>query len=351
VDLPSGVDASTGRVDGAAVRADVTVTFGALKPGLLVAPGAWHCGLVELVDIGLSGHLPASIVGMLDADDVAARLPVAGPEADKYRRGVVGVVAGSVGYPGAAVLAVGGALAAGAGMVRFVGPAPVATRVLAAWPEALVTEAVRDDAAARLAAVGAAGRVQAWVLGPGLDPQVAGELLAGLVGASVPLLVDAGALGAVAASGGALLRPRHAPTLLTPHAGEFARLTGASREEVEADRLERVRAAAAELGVTVLLKGSTTLVADPGGGVLVNPTGTAGSGDVLAGAAGALLAAGCTALDAGALAAFLHGLAGRAAAAGGVPIRSGLLIEHWAAAVRAVRTRTDDGGGRRRGGV
>ena len=119
VDVPSGVDASTGEVDGVAVRADVTVTFGALKVGLLVDPGAEHAGVVELIDIGL--ELPPATVEVLQAVDVAALLPRPDRESDKYRRGVVGVAAGSAEYTGAAVLCTGGALHGGAGMVRYVG--------------------------------------------------------------------------------------------------------------------------------------------------------------------------------------------------------------------------------------
>lgn len=121
VDVPSGVDASSGRVEGAAVRADATVTFGAWKTGLLVDPGAEHAGRAELVDIGLGPHLPEPDATALTDADVAALLPRPGASSDKYRRGVVGIAAGSERYTGAAVLAVGGALRAGVGMVRYAG--------------------------------------------------------------------------------------------------------------------------------------------------------------------------------------------------------------------------------------
>ena len=308
VDLPSGVDADTGQVAGEAVRADVTVTFGAYKPGLLVDPGREYAGAVRYVGIGLELGDDDAALEALQHDDVARLLPEPKGESDKYRRGVVGVVAGSARYPGAAVLAVAGALHGGAGAVRYVGPA--AGAVVSRFPETLVSEG----------APGKAGRVQAWVAGPGLGDDAA--RLADVVAADVPVLIDADGLRLAEAEA---VRGRTAPTLLTPHAGEAAALLGAAREEVEAERLAAVRELAARYSATVLLKGSTTLVAGPGGGVVrVNPTGTAwlataGSGDVLSGLAGSLLAAGLGALDAGSVAAYLHGLSARRAS-GGAPV-------------------------------
>ncbi|GAA4904794.1 NAD(P)H-hydrate dehydratase [Streptomyces coeruleoprunus] len=306
VDLPSGVAADTGAVDGEAVRADATVTFGAYKPGLLVDPAREYAGAVRLVDIGLGPHLPSvPELEALQHADVARLLPVPRVESDKYRRGVVGVVAGSARYPGAAVLAVAGALRGGAGAVRYVGPAGQA--VLARYPETLV----------HAGPPGRAGRVQAWAIGPGLgDTPGVDEVLE----SDVPVLVDADGLRLLDP---AAVRARTAPTLLTPHAGEAAALLGVARDDVEARRLDAVRELAARYGATVLLKGSTTLVADPRGDlpVRVNPTGTgwlatAGSGDVLSGLAGSLLAAGLAARDAASAAAYLHGLAARRAARG-----------------------------------
>jgi hydroxyethylthiazole kinase-like uncharacterized protein yjeF len=333
VDVPSGVDASTGEVAGAAVRAQVTVTMGARKIGLLVDPGADRAGLVELVDIGLSPYLPGPGVSSLDGADVGAMLPSPGGESDKYRRGVLGVAAGSDLYTGAAVLAVGGALRAGAGMVRYVGPGEPVSQVRSHWPEAVITE-LSEPSIERV------GRVQAWVLGPGLGTgDWARELAAGVLASDVPVLVDADALSLVAADRG-LLR-RTAPVLVTPHAGELSRLTGADRAKIEARRLEHARAAAAELGVTVLLKGSTTVVAEPGGAVRVNGSGTpwlatAGTGDVLSGIAGSLLAQGLDCFDAGSCGAYLHGAAGRIAA-GGAPLTAAEVASAVPAAIRAVR--------------
>jgi hydroxyethylthiazole kinase-like uncharacterized protein yjeF len=326
VDVPSGVDASTGAVEGRCVRADVTVTFGALKTGLVVDPGAGYAGTVELVDIGLGPELPDAGLTALEPEDVAALLPLANRESDKYRRGVLGIVAGSRSYTGAAVLACGGALRTGVGMVRFVAAAHPAEVVRQRWPEVVVTEVARGDGAAVLGA----GRVQAWAIGPGIGTDdSARDVLAAVLSSGVPVVIDADGLTVLSRTPG-LLAGRTAATLLTPHAGELARLLGGEpagigRADIEARRLEHVRRAAAELGVTVLLKGSTTVIADPGGAagadgaVRVNGTGTpalatAGSGDVLTGACGALLAAGLSPLDAGSVGAHLHGLAARLAA-------------------------------------
>ncbi|MFI0912164.1 NAD(P)H-hydrate dehydratase [Streptomyces abikoensis] len=312
VDLPSGVDADTGEAPGAAVRADATVTFGTYKPGLLVDPAREHAGALRLVDIGLGPWLPSEPdVEALQHADVADLLPRPSAESDKYRRGVVGIVAGSARYPGAAVLAVAGALSGGAGAVRYAGPATDA--VIARFPETLVTAGPPAEA----------GRVQAWVIGPGLgDGSEARQALVDVLSSDVPVLVDADGLRLLDPQA---VRARRAETLLTPHAGEAAALLGLSREEVEASRLPAVRALADRFGATALLKGSTTLVADGTRAIRVNPTGTpwlatAGSGDVLAGLTGSLLAAGMNARDAASVGAYLHGLAARAL--GNAPITS-----------------------------
>jgi hydroxyethylthiazole kinase-like uncharacterized protein yjeF len=307
VDLPSGIEPDTGEVNGPAVRASLTVTFGTHKPGLLVDPGHGHAGEVRYVDIGLGPHLPAEPdVVALGRAEVAALLPRPAAASDKYRRGVVGVAAGSARYPGAAVLTVGGALRGGAGAVRYVGPAH--DSVIVRYPEALVTPEGPPHRA---------GRVQAWVVGPGLstDPAAA-ETVSDVLRTQVPVLVDADGLRQLRPEP---LRERAAPTVLTPHAGEAAALLGTSRQQVESARLASVRELAERYDATVLLKGSTTLVAGPTGPVRANLTGTAwlataGSGDVLSGLIGSLLAAGLAPLDAASAGAYLHGLAGTLAA-------------------------------------
>ncbi|MFD8482564.1 NAD(P)H-hydrate dehydratase [Kitasatospora sp. NPDC059673] len=315
VDVPSGVAPDTGEVTGPALRADVTVCFGTHKPGLLIDPGAGYAGVVHLVKIGLD--LPPAPVEALQHADVAALLPVPGTESDKYRRGVVGVAAGSSRYPGAALLAVAGALRGGAGAVRYAGYA--AAEVVRRHPETLVSETGPAHA----------GRVQAWVVGPG-GGDGADRALREALDTDVPVLADADALTELARLGPGLLAGRSAPTLLTPHAGEAARLLAGVGERADADtvaarRLAVARLLAARYGATVLLKGSTTVVADPEGTARVNTTGTgwlgtAGSGDVLSGLTGSLLATGLTPLDAASAAAYLHGLAGRHATGTGAPI-------------------------------
>ncbi len=317
VDLPSGIDPDTGTVDGPAVRADVTVTFGTHKPGLFVDPGASFAGVVELVDIGLGPYLldPPYAVSP-SAADIAALLPVPTAESDKYRRGVLGLLAGSERFTGAALLATGGAVRGGAGMIRLVTAAQAAAPVRELWPEIVITELPVDDFP------GGVGRVQAWAAGPGMGvtPQSM-ERLSAVIATSLPLLIDADGLGLLAKQPDLL--PRAAPTLLTPHAGELARLLGASASDVAERRLEFAREAATRFGACVLLKGSTTVIAPPDevDPVLVNPTGTswlatAGTGDVLSGLAGSLLAQGLLPPQAAIAAAYLHGLAARIAAYG-----------------------------------
>lgn len=345
VDVPSGVDASSGRVDGTAMRADITVTFGTHKPGLFIDPGASHAGVVELVDIGLGPELPEPDVAAAQADDVAQRIPSPSVDMDKYRRGVVGIAAGSDTFVGAAVLTAGGAVRGGAGMVRFASTERPVEHVLAQWPEVVTTTVQRGDADAVLGA----GRVQAWVAGPGMGTDdEAANVLSAVLSSNVPVLVDADGLTLLSRYPEMLGRPGWT-RVLTPHAGELARLLGAQRGEVEGGRLEHVRRAAETLGVTVLLKGSTTLIAEPGRPVRVNLTGTprlatAGTGDVLSGLGGALLATGLDGLDAAATAAYLHGLAARRVA--DAPISASRLLEALPDAFRAVSTPAGDVDGR-----
>jgi hydroxyethylthiazole kinase-like uncharacterized protein yjeF len=332
VDLPSGIDADTGEVDGPAVRADVTVTFGTLKPGLLVDPGSGHAGVVELVDIGLAPYLDAPPEASApQAADIANILPRPTAESDKYRRGVLGLLAGSSKYTGAALLATGGAVNGGAGMVRLVTAANAAAGVRFVHPEVIITElpvetTVRskesDSAPAdrKFQFPDDVGRVQAWVAGPGMGTDAAAlDRLAKVLATNLPVLIDADGLGLLASHRDLL--PRAAPTLLTPHAGELGRLLRADPADVAARRLEHARQAADQFGACVLLKGSTTVVAPPHrvDPVLINTTGTswlatAGTGDVLAGLAGALLAQGLAAPQAAVAGAYLHGLAARIAA-------------------------------------
>jgi hydroxyethylthiazole kinase-like uncharacterized protein yjeF len=324
VDLPSGVEPDTGAVTGPAVTADATVTFGALKPVHVLAPQ--HCGVLRLVDIGIGGELPAPAAQVLQAADAGSVWPVPGPADDKYTQGVTGVAAGSATYPGAAVLTAGAAALATSGLVRYAGP--VADQVRARWPELVATGSVAD-----------AGRVQAWVVGPGLGTGSDGRAaLRHALSAGVPVCADADAITMLAADPTLWdARDPGVPVVLTPHDREFARLAG----EAGADRVAAARDAAAKLGATVLLKGHATVVADPTGAVLVHPArtawpATAGSGDVLSGLVGALLAAGLPPLTAAGAAVHVHELAA-ALAARGAPIPASALLAAVPQAIRTVR--------------
>jgi len=313
VDVPSGVDADTGAAGDACIAADVTVTFGALKPGVVCGAGADLAGEVRLVDIGLEPVLPPAHTWVLEAPDLAALLPEPGAADDKYARGVVGVVAGSPAYLGAGVLSTGAAVHGGAGFVRYAGAA--ADAILARYPEVVVHEDTRPSEL----------RVQAWTIGPGIGTDDAARAtLADVLGTDVPVIVDADGITLLGSSPSLL--QRSAPTVLTPHDREFARVA----EGPSDDRLASARAAAAALGATVLLKGNATVVAAPDGRAWINPTGTpwlgtAGSGDVLSGLLGALLAAGLEPPLAAAAAAYVHGVAGQLAATDGPPSAADVL--------------------------
>ncbi|WP_408896678.1 NAD(P)H-hydrate dehydratase [Nocardioides sp. R1-1] len=303
VDVPSGVDVDTGEVDGPHVRADLTVTFGTHKACHLLDPAAQACGAIQLVDIGLdlpeadATEATGAPVEALQAADVAALLPVPAPDAHKYTRGVVGVRAGSAAYPGAALLSVAGAACGLAGMVRYDGPPSALDLVRSAHPEVV-----------------GPGRVQAWVVGSGSD-DTAEEAVRRSVADEVALVLDADALAFAD-----LARGR--PAVLTPHAGELARMLEVDRSDVEARSLEHARLAARRFDAVVLLKGRRTVVARPDGRVRVTTTGTpwlatAGAGDVLGGLVGALLATGLGPFDAAAVGSWLHGAAATLASRGG----------------------------------
>ncbi|MFI5845999.1 NAD(P)H-hydrate dehydratase [Catenuloplanes sp. NPDC051500] len=303
VDVPSGVDVDTGAVEGAAVRADVTVTFGCLKPAHVAGPAAPLAGQVDLVDIGIS--LPAApALRVPDAADLAGWWPRLHAGSEKYNRGVVGIATGSHTYPGAAVLSTAGALAGPTGMVRYAGTARA--EVLQRHPSVVAADSVAD-----------AGRVQAWLCGSGIGTDAdARAALSAVLATDLPVVLDADALGMlVDGSSADRLRDRAAPLVLTPHDREFARLAG----EPGPDRAAAAHRLATSMNAVVLLKGDRTIVAAPDGETWVNPTGspalsTGGTGDVLAGLLASLLAAGLPAVRAAVTAAYLHGLAGRIAA-------------------------------------
>jgi hydroxyethylthiazole kinase-like uncharacterized protein yjeF len=326
VDLPSGVDPDTGAVDGPAVDADVTVTFGARKP--VHALNAVRCGVVHLVDIGLGPELPDPDLIVLEPDDVGYAWRLPGPTDDKYTQGVTGVAAGSATYPGAAVLSCGAAVLATSGMVRYAGWA--ADDVRGRWPELIATGSVED-----------AGRVQAWVVGPGLGTGQAGkDILSAVLADGVPTCVDADGITLLANNPDLWdAREPDAPVVLTPHDREFARIAEPLGVRLGSDRVAAARALSRRLDCVVLLKGNATVVAAPDGRTLVNPAtsswlATAGSGDVLTGIVGALLASGLDPWLAAGCAAWAHVRAAELAA-DGAPAPASVILRSIPDAVRA----------------
>ncbi|HEY5923129.1 MAG TPA: NAD(P)H-hydrate dehydratase [Kofleriaceae bacterium] len=314
VDIPSGLDADTGRVLGTVVAADTTVTMGALKIAHASAPGFAHCGAVDVADIGIpSGVLATQAVraGLVEDSDVASWLPHAALLDHKGRRGHVLIIGGMLGMRGAGRLCANGALRAGAGLVTLA----TAGEVIA--DDSVMTKALAADLGEVLAAK------SAIVIGPGLgQTESAAGWLGEVIASGIPAVLDADALNLVA---GVVetIKQAAGPIVLTPHPGEAARLLGTTVAEVEADRLAAARALATRAHAVVVLKGARTIVCD---GTLdddycsINPTGgpelaTGGSGDVLAGVIGALLAQGVPAADAARAGVYVHGLAGERLAA------------------------------------
>ena len=320
VDLPSGADPDGQVTAQSCVFADETVTFIAAKPVHLLPATEPAVGRLTILDIGVK-IAGTPVVERVTREDLWRLWPRPGPADDKYSRGVLGIVAGGERYTGAALLSVTSAVCSGAGMVRYVGPPTPTLLIRSQVPEAVI----------------GAGQVQAWLIGPGVDvdDQSAGgraqrAAAQSALDSGLPCVVDAGGLDLITG-------PRRTPTLLTPHAGELARAL--SRLQDTQGAVERAAVTAAPLAhaqrladltnSTVLLKGSTTLVVSPGSAGLAARSqadappwlATAGSGDVLAGLAGTLLASGLSPLDSGSVAALVHGLSGDACNPGG-PVRA-----------------------------
>lgn len=336
VDLPSFLDATTGEAAELALPARSTVTFGAIKAGMLLPGGSALTGRTHLVDLGLADHLPPQpAVQRLQDEDVRRLWPRAGRDDSKYSRGVVAIAAGSTRYPGAAVLACSGAARAGAGMVRCLAPAPVLDLVLRTRPEVL-GHPVPDGPAApaagsRTGGVDLAdiGRTDALVVGPGLPGDdarartVIDALRAGTDGEVRRGVIDAGGIDAIRRAD-----RFSAEVVLTPHRGEAQRLARTLGIDPEQDAPALARALAGATGATVLMKGSVSVIAAPEAKVPLLAQddataylATAGTGDVLAGILGTLLAAGLSGPHSAAIAALLHGRAGRLASHGGlVPV-------------------------------
>ena len=326
VDVPSGVDASTGVASGAAVRAAVTATFHAGKPGLWIAPGKTHAGEVHTIDIGIPRGSPReSEIGLI-GPAVFDLLPKRAASSTKFISGHVLIAGGSRGLTGAPRMAAHAAMRAGAGYVTGFVPESVQPILATAGPPELMTRGLPDDGEGGLTAAGvddvleASERGGALALGPGLGRsggavEFARELARR---AEVALVLDADGLNAHAGRLGEL-SARSAPTVLTPHAGELGRLLEVGSEEIERERLRHARAAAEQARAVVVLKGDDTLIAEPSGRVAVSPgatpaLATAGTGDVLTGVIAALLAAGLDPFTAAAAGVSLHAQAGREAA-------------------------------------
>ena len=323
-DVPSGVNASTGEIEAEAVSALATATFHGSKLGLHVEPGKSHAGAVEVVDIGVPRGAPAPGAGGLISERVLDLYPHRPRSGSKFESGVVVVVGGSAGLTGAPTMAARSASRAGAGYVQVAVPesaqAAIDMRLLEQMSRGLPEHDGAHTPQGVPVAEEMAERAGAVVLGPGLGrDEGAAEFARALAAAvPIPLLVDADGLNAHAGSLESL-RDRTAPTVLTPHEGELGRLLEVDSDEVARHRLAHAREAAERSGAVVLLKGDDTIVAVPGGPVAVSPgatpaLATAGTGDVLSGLIGALLAKGLAAFEAAALGALAHALAGMAAA-------------------------------------
>ncbi|MBI3910239.1 MAG: NAD(P)H-hydrate dehydratase [Armatimonadetes bacterium] len=352
VDIPSGLDADTGTWANACVRAEVTVTFGLPKVGLLVWPGRGRVGDLRVADISLPPPLLSQETlrhEWIDASAVAPRLPRRRPEAHKGDAGRVFVLAGSVGLTGAATLAAGGALRGGAGLVTLGIPRSLndiletkVTEVMTLPLPETPSRALSGSTEAMDAIRAGTRSADALALGPGLgrDPAT-GALVRALLGEwNRPLVVDADGLNLVAPADERTFPPQ---AVVTPHPGELARLLGTAIEEVQSNRLDSARRAAARFGCVVVLKGAATLVAAPDGRLAINSSGTpalatGGTGDVLTGLIAALLGQGLAPFDAAAAGVFIHGLAGELAAAevGGVGMAAGDMLACIPRALRLV---------------
>jgi hydroxyethylthiazole kinase-like uncharacterized protein yjeF len=330
VDIPSGVDADTGHVAGDAVRADLTVTFGAVKPGLLLAPE--HTGEIEVVDIGVT--FPDEVaLACMEAVDVESWVPEPGWSDYKYSRGVVGVAAGSEEYPGAGVLVVAGARHANVGMVHVWG---TGSDIVRTFPDVVRSAETPIDCV----------RVTAWACGSGVTDR---DVVAAVLATERPVILDAGALRIMAVDSSirdavTSRAERGWTTILTPHAGEF---TAVFPEIDAADRVRAARDAARRTGAIVVLKGAPTVIADAVGEVRIDIAGTpalacAGSGDVLSGilggfAAGAQARGEIVDIDCIAAGVWVHGVAGQLASEGGRTVTAVDIAAHVAGAVALAR--------------
>jgi len=359
VDVPSGLDADTGKVDGACVKAMLTVTFALPKIGLMVYPGAEYVGELIVADIGMPREVMAAgdvQVMATEASDVARWLPARanGRDSNKGKFGHVSVFAGSAGFAGAPTLSAEAAARTGAGLVTLAIPTSIQNALMARVSPVVMTKGLAETSAGTFsvdaveAALKLAGKGTAAALGPGLGGAENDETRAFVrefvSRCPVPLVIDADALNSLSLEpdrGASVVKSRSAATILTPHPGEMGRLLGTETKTVQSDRRAAAEQAAKNYNCTVLLKGARTLIASPDGRLAVNTTSnpgmaTGGAGDVLTGVLAALLGSEISGWEAAAAGAYLHGMAGDLAAAGqGGP--AGLiatdLIDHLPAAI------------------
>ena len=326
-DVPSGLSSDTGELLGPCVRADLTVAFAAAKHCHVFHPARSMCGELRVAPIGIPARLLTAKghgLWLVEEDDLRRHLPPRVGDAHKGNFGRVAIVAGSRGKAGAAVLAARGALRAGAGLVTVFCPESLEATIVGALPEAMTRGLperhgqIAPEAAEELGA--GLKEFDAAAVGPGLGSgKGIVSFMRKALALPLPLVCDADALNALAGRRAAWAR-RRAPTVLTPHPGEAARLLGISTREIQRDRVRAATRLARKSNAVVILKGAASLIADPSGTVRVNPTGSplmasAGAGDVLTGAVTALLAGGLPAVEAACCAAFLHGSAGELLAA------------------------------------
>jgi len=355
VDMPTGIDADTGEVRGTAIKADLTVTMGLLKRGLVLHPGAQYAGRVRVADLGIPGEVIEKervTVSLLDRAAMGGILNPRVPDAHKGDFGHLMIVGGSPGKTGAAVMASRGALRSGTGLVSVAAPNGLVPLIQSQSSETMCIPAAESiegtlGIGAEVELVKAAGRMSACVIGPGLSThyetvQSVRNLVQGL---SVPMVIDADGLNALAGHTDILKRSA-ATIILTPHSGEMGRLLGVPSGEVQKDRINISLEFAKKYKVTLVLKGANTVVATPQGWVFINSTGnpgmsTAGTGDVLSGMIGGLLAQGYTASQSACLGVYLHGLAGDLAEKekGEMSMIAGDLIEQIPAAIKEIYNR------------
>ncbi len=353
VDIPSGITSDTGEVLGAAVKADLTITFGLPKRGHYLYPGAAHRGALRVVDIGipktLIREIPCSL-NLLTPEEIRQNLPARAVDAHKGNFGHALVIGGSVGKTGAAAMAAQAALRIGAGLVTLAIPSSLNPIMEQKLTEVMTvplpeTSSQTLSLAAEKALMDIAQDKSVIILGPGLSthPETQ-ELVRKLLHAlRPPLILDADGINALAGDTDSLARVK-TKLVLTPHPGEMARLLGTTSQKVQSDRLGIVQSFAKRYNVCLVLKGAHTILADPNGPLFINPTGnegmaTAGTGDVLAGMLGGLISQGLDPLQASKIGVYLHGLAGDLVAAhkGAMGMIAGDLIECIPLAIQKIR--------------